>query len=159
VLYQYGIIGSLWVENLYQTVSPKVALLNIGEESEKGNLLTKAAHELMKDSSDFNFVGNAESKVVFTDKVDVVVCDGFTGNIILKLCESYYGISQKIQIEHPFFDGFNYETQGGTPVLGVNAPIVIGHGISNDLAIKNMIVQSMNIVDTGFIDKLKQAFK
>lgn len=159
VLYQYGIIGSLWAENMYGISKPKVGLLNIGEEDEKGNLLTKATHELMKDSRDFNFIGNIESKAIFSDQVDIVVCDGFTGNIVLKLCESYYNISQGIGINHPFFDGFNYETQGGTPVLGVNAPIVIGHGISNDIAIKNMVAKSMNIVETGFIEKLKLAFK
>jgi len=159
VLYQYGTIGSLWAENFYGIKNPKVGLLNIGEENEKGNLLTKATHELMKDTREFNFIGNIESKVMFSDKVDVVVCDGFTGNIVLKLCESYYNISKDIGIDHPFFNGFNYEQQGGTPVLGVNAPIVIGHGISNDIAIKNLVAKSMNIVETGFIEKLKLAFK
>lgn len=158
VLYQYGILGSLYASNVYGIDNPRVALMNIGEEEGKGNLLTKAAHELMKDTADFNFIGNIEGNDLYNGKADVVVCDGFTGNIVLKLSESFYNIALKKNIVDSFFDGFNYENQGGTMVLGVNEPVLIAHGISNDFAIKNLILQAKNIVETKLVDQIKQAF-
>lgn len=159
VLYQYGILGSIYASTVYKIENPRVALLNIGEEEEKGNLLTKAAHETMKGSSEFNFIGNIESGHLHDDMADVIICDGFTGNVVLKQVEGLYRISRKLNVQHAFFDEFNYENLGGTPVIGVNAPVLIGHGISNALAIKNIIFKSKSIVESGLVEKIKQAFK
>lgn len=158
VLYQFGKLGSLFVENIYGIDKPRVALMNIGEEDEKGNLVAQAAHSLMKDSKDFNFIGNVEGRDLFNDKADVIVCDGFTGNVILKQAESFYYISKKRGIKDDFFDRFNYEIYGGTPVLGVNSNVVIGHGISNDIAIKNMVLMAKNITEAKLSEKIKEAF-
>jgi glycerol-3-phosphate acyltransferase PlsX len=158
VLYQYGILGSLYAANVYGIQNPRVALMNIGEEEGKGNLISKATFELMKDTKEFNFIGNIEGNDLYKGKADVVVCDGFTGNIILKLSESFYNIAVKKNIVDSFFDKFNYENQGGTMVLGVNEPVLIAHGVSNDVAIKNLILQAKNIVETKLVDQIKQAF-
>lgn len=159
VLYQYGILGNLYAKHYYHIENPKVRLLNIGEEEEKGNLLTKATHELMKDSIHFNFLGNIESNELFSDKADVIVCDGFTGNIVLKQIESFYTIAKELKFEHPYIESFNYENHGGTPVLGVNAPIVIGHGASTILAMKNMVLQTYTITESKLTEIIKQAFQ
>ena len=159
VLVQFGVLGSLMAQNVYKIANPRVALMNIGEEEEKGNLLCQATYPLMKQTDLFNFVGNAEGRDLFSDHADVYVCDGFTGNIILKLAESFYGISRKKGIKDEFFDRFNYEQYGGSPILGVNAPVVVGHGISNDEAIKNMILLSKDMVESDLVNKIAGAFQ
>ncbi len=159
VLYQYAILGNIYAKCFYEIENPKVRLLNIGEEEEKGNLLTKATYEMMRDSLDFDFLGNIESNEIFSDKADVIVCDGFTGNIVLKQLESFYTVTKTLNFEHPLMDLLNYENHGGAPVLGVNAPIVIGHGVSNAIAIKNMILKTHKITVTQLTEKIKQAFK
>ncbi len=158
-LYQFAVLGSLYFKNVYGNDNPKVGLLNIGEESEKGNLLSQAAHVLMKESNAFNFIGNVEGRDFFNDKADVIVCDGFTGNVVLKEAESFYYMIKKRGIKDEYFDRFNYENYGGTPVLGVNANVIIGHGISNDIASKNMILLSKNVTEAGLSEKIKEAFK
>ena len=159
VLVQFGVLGSLMAESVYKIANPRVALMNIGEEEEKGNLLCQATYPLMKQTNLFNFVGNAEGRDLFSDHADVYVCDGFTGNIILKLAESFYGISRKKGIKDDFFDRFNYEQYGGSPILGVNAPVVVGHGISNDEAIKNMVLLSKDMVESDLVNKIAGAFQ
>ncbi|PLX20228.1 MAG: phosphate--acyl-ACP acyltransferase [Marinilabiliales bacterium] len=160
VLYQYAILGSIYAENVYNITSPKVGLMNIGSEEEKGNLITKSAHELMKDSTDFNFIGNVEANDLFTEgKADVIVCDGFVGNVILKEAEAFYTLYRRRGLKDEFFDKFNFENYGGTPVLGVNKNIVIGHGISNDVAIKNMILHTAEVIEANLSEKIKEAFK
>ncbi|MCZ4225323.1 phosphate acyltransferase PlsX [Pedobacter rhodius] len=159
ILLQFGVLGSLYAENLWQINSPKVALLNIGEEDEKGNMLSMATFPLMKDTNLFNFVGNVEGRDLFNEKADVIVCDGFTGNVVLKLAESFYVLTVKKGMKDEFFDRFNYEQYGGSPVLGVNAPVVIGHGISSPLAVKNMVLQSREMITTGLVEKIRMAFK
>jgi phosphate acyltransferase len=159
VLYQYGIFGSVYAENLLHIKNPRVGLLNIGSEEEKGNLLAKATHETMKDSRDFNFVGNIEANEIFaTNKADVVVCDGFVGNIVLKQAEAFYTLIKKRKITDFFFDQFNFENYGGTPILGINAPVIIGHGVSNDIAIKNMILHTREVIQASLTDKFKEIF-
>jgi len=159
VLYQYGILGSLYAKLIFNIDNPRVGLLNIGEEEEKGNLVTKNTFELMKDSNDYTFVGNVEGNMLFNDeKADVVVCDGFVGNVILKEAEAFYHILKKRKISDPFFERFNFENYGGTPVLGVNAPVIIGHGVSNDKAIMNMILQTRTVISTNLCNKIKEAF-
>ncbi|WDF55666.1 phosphate acyltransferase PlsX [Mucilaginibacter sp. KACC 22063] len=158
-LLQFGVLGSLYAESIYKIATPRVALMNIGEEEEKGNLLTQATYPLMKETKLFNFVGNIEGRDVFSEDADVIVTDGFTGNVILKMAESFYVISLKKQIKDEFFDRFNYEQYGGSPILGVNAPVVVGHGISNPEAIKNMVLLSKDMFESGLIEKIKQAFQ
>jgi glycerol-3-phosphate acyltransferase PlsX len=158
-LLQFGVLGSLYAENVMQINKPKVALMNIGEEDEKGNMLSMATFPLMKDTNLFNFVGNIEGRDLFNDKADVIVCDGFTGNVLLKLAESFYVVTIKKGLKDEFFDRLNYENYGGSPVLGVNAPVIIGHGISSPTAVKNMIMQSRDMVATGLVEKIQAAFK
>jgi glycerol-3-phosphate acyltransferase PlsX len=158
MLMQFGLLGSLFAEAVYGISDPKVALMNIGEEEEKGNILSLAAYPLMKDSSQYNFVGNVEGRDLFGDAADVFVCDGFTGNVIVKMAESYYVIARKKGFNDEFFNRFNYEQYGGSPILGVNAPVVVGHGISNPEAIKNMVRLSINVAKSNLVEKIKQAF-
>lgn len=160
VLDQYAILGSIYAENVYNIKNPKVALMNIGAEEEKGNLVTKSAHELMKGSKIYNFIGNIEANELFDEgKADVIVCDGFVGNIILKEAEAFYTLIRKRKIKDEFFEKFNFENYGGTPILGVNKNIVIGHGNSNALAIKNMILHTRNVIKANLSEKIKEAFK
>lgn len=159
VLYQYAILGSLYAELVYNIEKPRVALFNIGQEEEKGNLLTKATYQAMKGTSDFNFIGNAEGTDIFNEDIDVLVCDGFVGNTILKEAEAFYTLIRKRNIRDEFFEKFNYENYGGTPILGINAPAIIGHGISGPGAIKNMIVHTADVVEAGLTEKIKQAFE
>jgi glycerol-3-phosphate acyltransferase PlsX len=158
VLYQFGVLGSLYIEHVYGVKNPRVALLSIGEEEEKGNLVTQSAHQLMKNSTDFNFVGNVEGRDIFRDKADVIVCDGFTGNVVLKEAEGIYWLMRKRGIKDEYFDRFNYENYGGTPVLGVNSNVLIGHGISNAKAIKNMILLGRDVVNARIPEKIKAVF-
>ena len=159
VLYQFGILGSIFAEHIYGIKNPKVGLLNIGEEQEKGNLIAQAAHQLMRDSKDFNFIGNIEGRDLFNEKADVIVCDGFTGNVVLKQAESFYSLIKKRNRSDDYFERFNYENYGGTPILGINSSVIIGHGISNDIAIKNMIFLSKEVVEVKLSEKIKLAFQ
>lgn len=157
VLYQFAILGSLYSKYVLNIRNPKVGLLNIGEEEEKGNLLCQSSFRLMKDSKDFNFYGNIEGRDLFNDKVDVIVCDGFTGNIVLKQIEAMYRIMVKRNLMDDYFNKFNYENYGGSPILGVNASVVISHGISNEKAIKNMLFLSKEIHEAKLTRKIKRA--
>ena len=158
VLAQFGVMGSLYAEHVYHVANPKVALMNIGEEEEKGNVLTQATYPLLQ-KTNLNFVGNIEGRDLFNDKADVIVCDGFTGNVMLKLAETFYILTLKKGFKDEFFDRFNYEQYGGSPILGVNAPVLIGHGISSPEAIKNMVLLSRTMIEAKFVDKIKEAFK
>lgn len=158
VLAQFGILGSLYAEHVYHIQNPKVALMNLGEEEEKGNVLTQATFPLLQ-KTNLNFVGNIEGRDLFNEKADVIVCDGFTGNVMLKLAETFYILTLKKGFKDEFFDRFNYEQYGGSPILGVNAPVLIGHGISSPEAIKNMVLLSRTMIETQFVDKIKEAFK
>ena len=157
VLYQFGLLGSIYAQFVYGIENPKVGLLNIGEEEEKGNLLCQSAFRLMKDTQDYNFIGNIESRDLFNDKADVIVCDGFTGNIVLKQAESMYRLIKKRGIEDEFINRMNYENYGGTPILGVNGTVIIGHGISNDIAIKNMVILAKEVHDARVSEKISEA--
>jgi len=159
VLFQFAILGSLFAENVYNIKKPKVGLLNIGEEKGKGNLLTQSTYQLLEDNDDINFVGNVEGRDLFNDKADVIVCDGFTGNVVLKLAESFYSLINQKNIKDDYFDRFNYEIYGGTPVLGVDGNVLIGHGISNENAIKNMILLGKDLINSNLNSKIKKAFR
>jgi len=159
VLYQYAILGKIYARDVFGIPEPRIGLLNIGSEDEKGNLLTKSTFQAMKDTTDFNFYGNVEGNDLFSDKVDAIICDGFIGNVMLKEAEAFYFLIRNRKIEDPFFEKFNFVHIGGTPVLGVNAPVLIAHGISNDIAIKNLIRQSIDVVKADIAGKIKEAFK
>jgi glycerol-3-phosphate acyltransferase PlsX len=111
----------------------------------------------MKDNPDFHFVGNVEGRHIFSDRADVIVTDGFTGNVILKMAEAFYTLLLKRKIQDEYFSQFNYELYGGTPVLGVNGNVIIGHGISSPLAFNNMIFQAKNMIKNHLVDKIKKA--
>lgn len=159
VLYQFAILGSLYAKYVLEIENPKVALLNIGEEESKGNLLTQSAYKLMDGTTDFNFIGNIEGRDLFLGKADVVVCDGFTGNVVLKQAEGIYSILKSRGLKDEYFDRFNYENYGGTPILGVNSDVIIGHGISNEIAVKNMLVHAYDVASSKLTQKIKEAFK
>ena len=154
-LNQFAIMGSVFAQTILGIENPKVGLMNVGEEEGKGNILCQATYPLLKENKHINFVGNVEGRDVFMDKADVMVCEGFTGNIILKLAESLYDISQSKKIQHEYFDRFNFENYGGTPVLGVNKPVIIGHGISQAKSFKNMIVLAQKMIDKDVMQRMK----
>jgi phosphate acyltransferase len=159
VLYQYGILGSLYYQFIHDIEKPKVALLNIGAEEGKGNLAVKSAYELMKDNPEFNFVGNIEGNQLFDyNLTDVIVADGFVGNILLKQAEAFYSLLKQRGLDDDYFERFNYEQYGGTPVLGINSNVVIGHGISNAFAISNMILQTQDMVNANLSQRIKDFF-
>lgn len=158
VLFQYGILGSLYAKYVMGYQNPRVGLINIGEEESKGNLVVKSAFELMKDTSDFNFVGNVEGHSFFNkERADVLVCDGFVGNVVLKEAEAFYHL-MKGKIESDIVERFNSENYGGTPVLGINKPVIIAHGASSPIAIMNMIFQSREVIKSNLCEKIKQTF-
>jgi glycerol-3-phosphate acyltransferase PlsX len=159
VLHQFGILGSMYAEEMMNISMPRVALLNIGEEKEKGNLVSQAAFGIMESSSRINFVGNIEGYDLFSNKADVIVCDGFTGNVVLKLIEGYYKALKTENTSSPFLDKFNYENYGGTPVLGINKPVIIGHGISSPSAFMKMIILAEEFVNSKFTVRIKQLFR
>ena len=160
VLAQYGLIGSIYAEAVLGIGKPRVAVLNIGEEETKGNAQTKATYELLKEDGRINFVGNVEGSYIFTGQVaDVIVCDGFVGNTVLKMAEGLYRINKELGGGNAFWDAMNYENVGGTPVLGVNAPVIIGHGISSARAIKSMILSTEQCIKADLTVNLQHAFQ
>jgi glycerol-3-phosphate acyltransferase PlsX len=154
-LNQFAIMGSVFAQTILGIENPKVGLVNVGEEEGKGNILCQATYPLLKENKHINFIGNIEGRDVFMDKADVMVCEGFTGNIILKLAESLYDIAQRKKIQHEYFDRFNFENYGGTPVLGVNKPVIIGHGISQAKSFKNMIILAQKMIDKNVMQRMK----
>lgn len=159
VLQQFAVLGAVYAENVLGLEKPKVALLNIGEEDSKGNLLSIATYKLLAESDELNFIGNIEGRDIFTGVADVIVCDGFTGNIVLKEAEGIFTLMKKRGIKDEYFDRFNYENYGGTPILGVKGNAIIGHGISNDIAVKNMLLHAYEVVRTELTEKINEAFK
>ena len=154
-LNQFAVMGSVYAQNIFGIENPRVALLNIGEEEGKGNLLAQATYPILKENKHINFVGNIEGRDLLLDKADVMVCDGFTGNIILKLAESLFEITQRKNIQHEYFDRFNFENYGGTPVLGISKPVIIGHGISKTKSFKNMILVAQKMIEKDIMQKLQ----
>ncbi len=159
VMYQFGLLGSIFAEHVFHVKNPRVGLLNIGSEEKKGSLTTQSAFQLMKESKDYNFVGNVEGRELFRDNVDVIVCDGFVGNIVLKQVEAMYRVLVKRGIKDSYLDRFNYETYGGTPVLGVNATVIVGHGISNSNAIRRMILLAKEVHEAKLSQRIKHALE
>ncbi len=173
-LLQFAVMGGAYAKQILKRNNPRIGLLNIGEESSKGNELAQGAHRLLAESS-LNFVGNVEGRDIFGGLVDVVVCDGFTGNVVLKFTESVIGlvtgsISEQIRKDmrskmgalllKPAFSRFrsqmDYAEYGGAPLLGVDGTCIIGHGSSSPRAIKNAIKAAAGFVRTGVHDHIKE---
>lgn len=160
VLYQYGILGRAYAKSLNGFGEPRVGLINIGKEEDKGNLTAKSTYQLMHEATDYEFIGNIEGNEIFLDPgAEVLVCDGFVGNIILKEAEGFYKLLKSRKIEDDFFELFNFENFGGTVILGINKPVVVGHGISNDIAIKNMILKTREVVKNNLVNNIKAALE
>lgn len=159
MLEQFAVLGSVYFEATTGQKNPKVGLMNIGEEEQKGSILAQAAHTLLKNNKQINFIGNLEGKDLFRNKADVIVTDGFTGNIMLKMAESFYFIMEEQGIKNDFIELTNYETYGGSPIIGINGNVVIAHGASTPKAIKNMIGLSKSIVKSGVCEKIKSALE
>ncbi len=155
-LNQFAIMGSVYAQLVLGIDTPRVGLMNVGEEEGKGNLLAQATYPLLKENRHINFVGNIEGRDVLTGKADVMVCEGFTGNIILKLAESLYDINKKQNTENAYFERFNFENYGGTPVLGVAKPVIIGHGISGEKAFMNMIKLAKLMLEKDVMGKMRE---
>jgi glycerol-3-phosphate acyltransferase PlsX len=159
VLLQYGLLGTVYAKNVLGIKNPEVGLLNIGTEESKGSSAVKAAYELLNESSDINFRGNIEGHHLFTEEMtDVIICDGFVGNVVLKMAEKFYVVARSKGIRDSFFDRLNFEVVGGTPVVGINENVVVGHGISNRTAIMNMILTTRDVVHADLAGKIKEAF-
>lgn len=157
-LLQFALLGSLFAQHILNYESPRIGLINLGEEEGKGNLLTQAAYSLLKENDQINFIGNVEGRDVLMDKAEVIICEGFTGNVLLKFAESVYDLVQRRGINDEHFNRFNFEIYGGVPVLGVNKPVIIGHGISHAIAFKNMILMAEKMLEKDLTGKIKKAF-
>ncbi|MFM2360039.1 MAG: phosphate acyltransferase PlsX [Bacteroidota bacterium] len=157
-LVQFALLGGLFAENILGIPQPRVGLINIGEEEGKGNLLAQATYPLLKENNQINFVGNIEGRDILLDKADIMVCEGFTGNVVLKMAESVYDMVQRRGIQDEHFERFNFEMYGGVPVLGVAKPVIIGHGISHATAFKNMIAIAQKMIATELMQKMKTLF-
>lgn len=158
-LNQFAILGSLYAKHILGVENPRVGLVNIGEEEGKGNILAQATYPLLKENTQINFIGNIEGRDILVDKADIMVCEGFTGNIILKLAESLYEVTSRKNIQHAYFDRFNFENYGGTPILGVNKPVIIGHGISHSTSFKNMLLLAEKMIESKLLENMQSAFR
>ena len=158
-LVQFAQLGTLYAHHILGVEKPRVGLLNIGEEEGKGNLLAQATYPLLKELPGIEFVGNIEGRDVFSDKAEVIVCEGFVGNVVIKMAESIYDIF-KVQkgFNDEFLDTFNFEVYGGTPILGVNKPVMIGHGISHALAFRNIIEVAGKLVSTDLCGTIRNSY-
>jgi glycerol-3-phosphate acyltransferase PlsX len=158
VLEQFGELGSIYAQYVLGITQPKVGLMNLGEEEGKGTAGAQQAHQLLKNNPELNFIGNIEGRDLFNDKADVIVCDGFIGNVILKLSESIYDILLSKAIQDPYFDQFNYEAIGGSPILGINGNAIIGHGVSSPTATCNMLQLAYKVGKSGIIEQIQKTF-
>jgi glycerol-3-phosphate acyltransferase PlsX len=158
-LSQFAQLGTLFSKHILNFENPRVGLINVGAEEGKGNLLCQAVYPLLKENPQINFIGNIEGRDILMDKAEIYVCDGFTGNVLLKFAESLYDIIQRRNIKDEFLNTFNFEIYGGVPVLGVTKPVIIGHGISHAEAFNNMILMAKKMVEQDFIEKLKSSFQ
>lgn len=176
-LFEYALMGSIFVSEMQNKKNPSVGLLSVGEEEEKGNELVKSTFKLLKESN-LNFVGNVEGRDILNGSVDIVVCDGYVGNIILKFAESVIGllkgkfrnfadisITNKLKVLmskgtlKSVLSDMDYQTHGGAPLLGINGISIIGHGSSSPLAIKNMVLRAKDMFDKKLISKIEESIK
>jgi phosphate acyltransferase len=159
MLDQFALLGSVYFEATTGIKHPRVGLMNIGEEEQKGSILSQATYALLKANPNINFIGNIEGKDFFHNKADVIVTDGFTGNIMLKMGESIYNIMKSQGISTEFIENTNYENYGGSPIIGINGNVIIAHGASSPKAILNMIKLSVSIVESKVCQKIKESIE
>ncbi|MFH1861171.1 MAG: phosphate acyltransferase PlsX, partial [bacterium] len=167
-LLQFAAMGTIFRQYLDGIEEPTVALLSNGEESRKGNQVTRDAYELFKVVSAINFIGNIEGNDIYNGKADIVICDGFTGNILLKFAESIPEMLKRCTKDLDFetandksllgylIRAFDYQEFGGAPLLGVNGVSVICHGHSTAKAIMNAIGEAMKMVKLRVNDRISQ---
>lgn len=175
MLYQFALMGSVYMEKVMGVDKPRIGLANVGTEEHKGTELYRNTYEMLK-NSDLNFIGNVEGRDIPKGVCDVVACDGFTGNLILKTYEGV-AITLMKQIKHMFFDStkgklaaalvmkdlkfmkkhFDYNTYGGAPILGTSKPVFKAHGDSKAVTIKNAIKLSIDYVNAKAIEEISSA--
>lgn len=172
-LLEYGLMGSIYVEKVWGRSNPEVGLVNLGVEEGKGTSVTKDAFQKLK-ASHLNFIGNVEAREVPKHACDVIVCDGFVGNVILKLTEgvslSIFKLIKNTLMEtvkskvagllikpqlNALKDEFDYEEYGGAPVLGVNGPVIKMHGSSSATAVKNAIIRGLPYAEENVVDVIR----
>ncbi|MEJ7823123.1 MAG: phosphate acyltransferase PlsX [Chitinophagaceae bacterium] len=158
-LSQFALLGSLFAKHILNFENPRVALINLGEEEGKGNILAQAAYPLLQENKLINFIGNIEGRHLLSGKAEVMVCEGFTGNVLLKFAESIYNLVKSRNINDEYFNRFNFEIYGGVPVLGVNKPVIIGHGISHAIAFKNMILMAEKMLEKDLSSIIRNSLK
>ncbi len=173
-LFEFALLSKIMIENIYGIENPRVGILNVGEEESKGYKLTADTIELLK-KSDLNFIGNVEGNDIFKGTADLVVCDGFIGNVILKFAESIIpflrstfknyadlSLSNKLKIGivrnsmKEALQGANPDNVAGLPLLGVNGISIVGHGSSSPLAIKNMVLRAKEMHEKDIVNKIKR---
>lgn len=177
-LVQFGLMGSVYMKNVMGVENPKVGLVNIGAEEEKGNKLTKETFQLMKNQTSYNFAGNCEARDIPTGDFDVVVADGFDGNLILKYTEGLAKAMMTLMKDdlmsslrtkigamlakpgmRKFKKRLDYNEQGGAPLLGVDGAVVKAHGSSGDVAISNAIRQARTMLEGQVVEKIREGLK
>jgi glycerol-3-phosphate acyltransferase PlsX len=159
VLYQFGILSKVFLESVHKIANPRIGLMNVGEEEGKGPEVIKAAYSLMKASDKFQFIGNVEGRDIYRGHADAFVCDGFTGNVVLKFGESMYELLKGRFPGDDFIETFNFENYGGVPVLGVKGISIIGHGISTAKAVESMIASAVLAAESNLVSKIEAAFE
>jgi len=158
ILVQFGELGSIYSQHVFGINSPKVALMNMGEEEKKGPVNLQSTYQLLKTVKHLNFIGNIEGRDLLNEKADVIVCDGFTGNVILKLAESFCDLLIARNLTDSFVERFNYETFGGSPILGLNGNVIISHGFSSSLAIKNSLLLAHQMAQSNIHKRISDMF-
>jgi len=175
-LVQFAIMGEAFVRIILERENPKVGLLSNGEEDIKGNETTKRTHSLLKDCS-INYIGYVEGKDLLLGDTDIIVCDGFTGNVILKMGEGFVELLPKFimkralsnsevvrylpsieEFEHLIREKFDYNEYGGAPLLGVKGICIVGHGRSKAKAVKNAIRMAEELVRRDVVNKIEKEF-
>ncbi len=173
-LLQFGVMGDIYMKNVYHIAEPRVGLLNIGEEATKGREIHKEGNKLLAESN-LNFVGNVEGRDIMSGLVDVIVCEGFIGNIVLKFAESFNGVYSKTlkrKIGKKVFSNvgafllkptfkrlrriYDYEEYGGAPLLGINGTCMICHGSSTPKAIMHAVIEASSMIKQRVNEKISQ---
>mgnify|MGYP006272611273 FL=1 len=169
-LHQFAVMGQIYSKKILNISNPKIGLLSIGEEKKKGNKLVKETYQLLEDDKRLNFIGNVEGRDIFTNNCDIVICDGFVGNVVLKTTEGVASFVFDILKEtltkdlraklgagilKPYLkemkDRLDYKQYGGAPLLGINGIVIISHGSSNSTAIVNAIRVAKNAINNNIV--------
>lgn len=176
-LFEFAVMGSVYMQEIFGVNNPRIGLLSVGEEDSKGNEVTLAANKILRNSK-LNFYGNVEGRDVLKGDVDVIVCDGFVGNVVLKFAEGFlHFLVKKLResAEESFINKlkigiskgvlkdilkvFDYQEYGGVPLFGINGITIIGHGSSSELAIKNMIFRAYETYEHRIVDRIREAIQ